>query len=386
LKFDFAVFGATGLQGRIVAKDLFANKYSVLLCGRDRHMVEDLLKKYKNKTGFAYIDANDINGMVKVIKKSGANIIVNCVEDWKNNMMNITKACLKGDAHCVDLGTEIVEAKKQFALDSAFKKKNLILLTGCGSVPGVGNVMLRHAVPNFDSLETIHSGYNWKSNIPKFVVPFSIQSVIEEFMDPATIVENGKFVKIDPMKHQVYLYPREIGKQKSFSERHPENYTFFRYFGKMGLKNSKCFAGFPKHSADKIKTLIELGFGSRDPVKIKGVEIEPMEFLTEVLKRIKVADGYMETENLWVHIYGKKDGKKKEIKMECVIHTLKGWEEDYTNIDTGMPCSIMAQMIKKGLVKEAGVFAPEGVIPPEPFFKELRRRKMKVYENGKLIN
>ena len=171
-----------------------------------------------------------------------------------------------------------------------------------------------------------------------------------------------------------------------FYVRHPETHTFYHYYKNKGVKNVRFYAGFPKHSFDRIKTLIELGLGSKEPVNYKGKMIRPVDFLTQVLKRIKVPEGYKETENLWVHIFGKKDGKKKEIKMECVINTLKGWEEDYTNIDTGMPISIIAQMIKKGIIKEKGVFSPEGVVPPEPFFKELKRRKMKVYENGKRIN
>ncbi|MEK6760814.1 MAG: saccharopine dehydrogenase C-terminal domain-containing protein [Nanoarchaeota archaeon] len=384
MKYDFAVFGATGLQGRIVAKDLLTNGYSVLLCGRDKSRVKYLLKKHKSKTGFAHLDVENIKGITDLIKKSGANVVVNCVLSTWN--LNISRACINAGAHYLDLGSEIWLTKKQFSMNSELQKKGLTFMLGCGSVPGVGNVMLRHAAPKFDSIETIHSGYNWKSNMNKFVVPFSIEAIMEEFMDPAIIVKDGEFVKINPMNSMVYLYPREIGKQKSFSERHPENYTFFRYYGKMGLKNSKCFAGFPKHSFDRIKTLVELGFGSYRGINFHGVKIKPIEFLAEVLKGIRVPKGYKETENLWVHIWGKKDGKKKEIKMECVIHTLKGWEEDYTNIDTGMPCSIMAQMIKKGVIKERGCFAPEGVVPPEYFFKELKRRKMIVYENGKQVN
>ena len=37
------------------------------------------------------------------------------------------------------------------------------------------------------------------------------------------------------------------------------------------------------------------------------------------------------------------------------------------------------------MIKDAGVFAPEAVIPEEPFFKELAKRRMFVYENGKKI-
>lgn len=381
--FDFAVFGATGLQGRIVTKDLLKSGYSVLLCGRDRARIEFILKKHK-KTGFSYIDASDINQMVDVIKNSGANVVVNCVEgDWN---LNILKACAKAGVHSLDLGSEVWMTKKQFDMHPLLKKNEIVHITGCGSVPGVGNVMLRYAAQKFDSIHTANSGYNWKSNMKKFVVPFSIESVIEEFVDPAIILQRGKLVDVSPMETITYLYPREIGKQKSFNERHSENYTFFHYFKNKGLRYAKCYAGFPEHSFDKIKTLVEMGLGSKEPINFKGMKIKPIEFLTEVLKKIKVPEGYKEKENLWVDVYGKKNGKEKNIRMECVIHTLKGWEEDYTNIDTGMPASIMAQMVKENAISEKGSFAPEGIVPPEPFFEELRKRKMDVYENGKLIN
>ena len=116
------------------------------------------------------------------------------------------------------------------------------------------------------------------------------------------------------------------------------------------------------------------------------MKIKPIEFLTEVLKRLPIPEGYTEKENLWLRIDGVKDGKKKKIVMECIVPTLKGWEDAGCNIDTGMPASIMAQMIKTGVIKERGSFAPEAIVPPQPFFKELRKRKMIVYENGKVIN
>jgi saccharopine dehydrogenase-like NADP-dependent oxidoreductase len=95
---------------------------------------------------------------------------------------------------------------------------------------------------------------------------------------------------------------------------------------------------------------------------------------------------YKEKEDLWVKITGRKEKEKKIIKMSCIAETLKGWEDAGCNIDTGMPISIMAQMIKKDIIKDKGSFAPEGVVPAAPFFLELKKRKMKVYENGKVIN
>ena len=43
-------------------------------------------------------------------------------------------------------------------------------------------------------------------------------------------------------------------------------------------------------------------------------------------------------------------------------------------------------MFFQGEIKEKGSFAPESVVPPEPFFKEIAKRKMTVFENGKKIN
>jgi len=381
--FDFIVLGATGMQGKIVSKDLLKNGYSVLMMGRDKPRVEHLLKAFK-KSSFDYFEATDIPQMTQKIKKAGAKVAVNCVEgDWN---LNILKACAEANVSCIDLGSEIPMTKEQFGMNNLLKKKNIISITGCGSVPGVGNVMLRYAAEKLDRIDTIEVGFNWDSNIKKFVVPFSIQSIIEEFTDPAPIIQNKHFIKEKPLDSIIEDYHRGIGKQKEMFVRHPETYTFNYYFKKKGLKNLRFYAGFPEHSFRTIMSFIETGMGSKEPIDYQGKKIVPVNFLTQVLKKIKTPKGYKETENLWVEIWGKKDGKPKRILMECIVPTLSGWEDAGCNIDTGMPASIMAQMIKKGIIEEKGSFAPEAVVPPQPFFKELRKRKMLVYENGKVIN
>ncbi len=383
MKFDFIVLGATGMQGRIVSKDLLENGYSVLLCGRDKSKILSLLKKY-DKCNFAYVDIRDINNALRLIKKAGANIVVNCMEgDWNLYTLN---ACIKSKVSCIDLGSEIWMTKKQLALGPVLKNKDLICITGCGSVPGVGNVMLRHAAQKLDTIKSIEVGFEWNSNIKQFVVPFSIKSIIEEFTDPAPIVESSKFVVKKPLDSVIVDHHRKVGKQKCFFVRHPETFTFYHYFKDKGVKNIRFYAGFPQHSFEKIMSMIELGLGGKEEMSFGGIKIRPIDFLTEVLKKIKIPEGYKETEDLWVKVEGKKGGKDKRILMECIVPTVKGWEEAGCNIDTGMPASIMAQMIKEGVIKERGSFAPEGVIQPEPFFRELKDRKMVVLENGWEIN
>ena len=54
--------------------------------------------------------------------------------------------------------------------------------------------------------------------------------------------------------------------------------------------------------------------------------------------------------------------------------------------DTGVPPSIIAQMIVDGKIKDKGVFPPESIIPEEYFFRELAKRRIYIYKNNNRIN
>jgi lysine 6-dehydrogenase len=385
MKFDFAVIGATGMQGRIVTKDLVKSGYSVLMCGRDKRRVDDLLEKFPVKTAFEYLDLSNKNDAIKILKNSGAKVAINCVEgNWDLTALNYF---IEAGINSIDLGSDIPMTKQQLALNRILQKKGLIHITGCGSVPGIGNVMLHYAAEKFDRIDTVEVGFAWDSNIKKFVVPFSIGSILEEFNANAPYLHNSKMVKVKPTDSMVTAYHRAIGREKEFKcGHHPETYTFYNYCKNKGIKNIEFYAGFPEHSRQVIQALNDLGFWSRKKVNFHGMEIWPDEFLTELLKNVKYPKGYTETENLWVLIKGRHSGKSKETLMECIVPPLKGWEDAGCNIDTGMPASIIAQMILKKEISKPGSYAPEDIVPVTPFFKELRKRKMLVYENGKVIN
>lgn len=383
MKFDFVVLGATGMQGRIVVRDLLEHGYSVLLCGRDKFRVSHFLKAYK-KTEFKYIEATKIHTITEAIRYSKTDVVVNCMEgDWN---YEIFKVCAKLGVNCIDLGSEIPVTKKQFSLNKIMKKKNIVGITGIGSVPGIGNIMLRHASSKFDTIEEIDVGFAWDSNIKEFVVPFSIESVIEEFTDRAPVVENRHFKYVTPLNLITKEYHQFIGKEKEIFVRHPEQFTFLHYFRNKGLQNIKFYAGFPEHSFKMIVSLIKLGFASKEEINYFGTKIKPIDFLTQMLKKLEMPKGYKEKENLWVKIIGKKKRKNLVILMEALVPPLKGWESAGCNIDTGFPASILAQMAKKGTITERGCFSPEIGIPPNLFFSELRKKNIRIYENGEVIN
>ncbi len=384
MRSDFLVLGASGMQGKIVVRDLLENGYTVHLADLYKEGSEKLLSAYPKKTDFDFIDLRDMRGTKNLIRRVDPSVVINCAEgDWN---LNVFRACLDTKKHVMDLGSDIPMTKEQIAMGPFFKEEDITAITGCGSTPGINNILLHHAHELFDTIHTIEVGFAWDSNIKKFVVPFSIQSIVEEFTDPAPVIENGEWIEKIPLQSVVEREFRGIGKQQCFFVRHPETYTFYLYYQNEGLKNLRFYAGFPEHSFDTIHTFIETGVASREPLEIEGKKIVPIDVLTQTLRNLITPAGYKEKENLWVLVQGIKGGEEKEILMECIVDTLPGWEDAGCNIDTGFPASIMAQMLKAGDINARGSFVPGFIVPKEKFFKELRKKQMAVYQNGQVIN
>lgn len=382
MKYDFIVFGGTGLQGRICARDLLESGYSVLIAGRDRSGIKDLLRN--KRAGFVSIDLRDEEAIVKAIKKSKAHIVINCAELVFN--ISIMKACLQAKKSLSDLGGLQKITKEQFKLHDSFKKADILCVTGCGSTPGIANVMAAYAVDKFDSVDTITLGFAWDSNIKQFVVPYSMRSIFSEFTDSPVTFHDGKFVRENRRTCKGVMNFREIGKQTVYCIVHSEVYTFSKYFKEKGLKNIHYMAGFPEHSMNVIQTLMDLGFNSGEEIEINNALIKPLDFTLNILKKIKVPKDYKEVENLWVNVAGCRNGKNVSIEMNCIVKTLPDWEKAGSNVDTGRTISIISQMLRNDLIREKGVHAPEGCVPQKTFFDELAKREMFVYENGVRVN
>lgn len=384
MKHDFLVFGATGMQGKIVTRDLVERNYRIFISGHGEKGLEELKQLYPTVSGRT-LDLRNRVATMGLIAEVQSPVIINCAEgDWN---LDVYRAALEAGCHVIDLGSDIPTTEKQIAMSPDFEKRNLTAITGCGSTPGINNVTLNYAIQNFDSVETIEAGFAWSSDPKEFVVPFSMQSIIEEFTDPAPVIEEGTWIDKVPLETVVERQFREIGEQKCFLVRHPETFTFFFYQKDKGVKNVRFYAGFPSHSFHAIRSYINDNTAKERAVYVSGRGQVELSLLTRVLQEMNPPPpGYTEKENLWVAIEGKKDGKPKRDLIECIVPTLPGWEDAGCNIDTGFPASIIGQMILSGVITERGSFAPEPVVPPEPFFDELAKRHMKIYINAEAVN
>jgi saccharopine dehydrogenase-like NADP-dependent oxidoreductase len=77
---------------------------------------------------------------------------------------------------------------------------------------------------------------------------------------------------------------------------------------------------------------------------------------------------------------GKKDGMPS-----TVIYYIVTWNDPVRGIssarDTSVPPAIVSYWQMSGKIKEPGVFPAEATVDPEPFFRELGKRKINVEEH-----
>jgi lysine 6-dehydrogenase len=395
MSWDFLILGSSGIQGKIVTRALLEKGYKLFLTDLYPDESKNLLKGHRSSKS-SYLDVRDMKAAIACIRKIQPKVVINCAEGDHN--FEVYQACLKARSNVIDLGSDIPPTRKQLNLHKEFKKEKIIGITGCGSTPGINNVMLKYGAQKFDAIDSIEAGFVWDSNIKEFVVPFSISSILYELDDPSDYMENGKFKKLkNPLRKPRYIKHAPIDKQACFIvSGHAEPYTFWRYFKNKGVKNVRLYGGFPEHSLQVIKTFIKLGFRNdkkdvsveyeKRKERMQFVEVTPLDVLTQILKRIGAPKKYKETEVLWTSIFGKKGNKKLVVKMKCLVKSLKGWDTAGCNIDTGITAAIIAQMIKDKEIDKYGSFVPEQVVPETPFFNHLSHYDMKIFENGLLIN
>src|SRR3989344_193641 len=127
-KYDFLIFGAGGMQGKIVIKDLLEKGYKLFVSDVYQSHIDELKKKFSN-IDYEILDLRNIKGTSDLIKRVKPFLVINCAEgDWN---LNVYRACLKNRAHIIDLGSDDgFMTKKQLDMDSVFRKRKLTAITG----------------------------------------------------------------------------------------------------------------------------------------------------------------------------------------------------------------------------------------------------------------
>ena len=368
----FVILGGYGEIGQVIVEDLFetAKNAEIIIAGRDAARAKKFAGSFKNpRVTSRQADAGNIKKLSKLLK--GTDMCINAAQYYYN--LNVMRACLIAKTNYVDLGGLFHMTKKQLKLNSLFIKRGLTAALGCGATPGITNIMIAKASQFFDAIYEVHirfGGKDYTNYNQPFTLPYSAQTILDEFSMKAAIF-NKKIKMIKPFSdEEIENFSQPVGKTRCGSILHSELATIPQFLRNKKLRICTFKGGFGEEFSQFFLLLTRLGFH-------KGVaRILTINFLNQFLPapNTKVRD----LEILRVRITGKRKNKKQTLVMECTASSNSKWNAAAGTVDTAVPCSIIAQMIANNQITEKGALPPEKCVPPEKFFKQLKKRGMKI--------
>lgn len=387
------VLGA-GLQGIATALDLAWNQnireitLADIDLDRANYVAELCNQKYGNKVRAVQCDVSDMEALVSII--SGHDLVINEVNYYFN--CHVMEACLIAKVHYMDIGGLYVETIKQVKYKEQFEKAGLIAIIGIGGTPGVTNVCARWAADQLDTVDTIdvYCGCDdWSGSTKALEVTYAIETIMDEFyMKPIQFID-GEYVEVMPRSGgKVIQYANPVGSMYSYFIMHSEVGTLPEVYKDKGIKNCTFRIGFPDSIKEKLEFLHGLGFSRSDDVIVDGNDVKPVRVLKKMMElQTEDPDATInDCDVIKTVVFGTQNGQTVEFELEAVCRPVKEWPELLgAQVYIGGAPAWAAELLRKGVIKGSGVFAPEECIPPEPFFSEAAKREIYIRVSKKIL-
>lgn len=369
----------SGMMGRAIAFDLanFSKFYTITIADKNRNIL-DSAKKFLGKKQIRYEILNLSNKAKtkKVFKKY--DIVISAVPYFYNYFLS--KTAVYTNTHFLDLGGNNKIVEKQLKLSKLAEKNGVIIIPDCGLAPGLVSVITRDIVNYLDEVDyvKIRVGGLPQKPVPPFnyQIVFSLNGLINEYIEDALVLDNGKIISKKSMTEvEEIFFPSLFSDMEAFLTSGGIStlpYTFRYIIKYLDYKTVR----YPGH-CKKFKPLLEIGLGSEKSIKIDNKKIIPRNILIKLLKE-KIPDKGKDVVLLKVLSKGKKNNKKLNLEYEMIDYFDKNNNITSMMRTTGYPVSVIAQMINKKEITKSGVNTCENIVPPELFFKRLKKRNIKI--------
>ena len=364
-------------MGRAVVHDLAGAREvrALVVADFDRGRAREVARKFGDgKAGGLFADVRDTPRLAKILR--GCDVVVNCTQyNWN---LDVMRAALGARVHYMDLGGLYHMTKKQFALDKDFRRIGKLAIPGMGGAPGITNVMARALADKMDRVNSIRV-YNAGADQQKYdsaiAYSFSIATILDELtMSPIHFV-SGRYVE-KPMlsEPEPGTFPAPIGKITLRHSIHSELGPLAESFRKKGVREVFFKINYDPKLVELVRNLVDAGFTSREAIAVNGTRIAPRAVLLALMQKKAPTKTPLDVEALRVVVTGKNKKVRVGLAMEMwADHTARPQFSAVAR-DTGFPAAIAAVMHGRGEIPGVGVQAPENVVPPEPFFRELKKR------------
>jgi len=297
---------------------------------------------------------------------------------YSHNLL-LTKACIQARTNFCDLGGNIYVVDAQRILNLQAKKAGVTIIPDCGLAPGMVNVLAYHWAKEFDSVDRLKIRVGGLPHQPKnllnYQLVFSVQGLINEYIEDAIILRNGKKQMVPPMTEVEDLsFTRPYDQLEAFYTSGGTSTLPETLRGKVKNLDYKTIR-YPGH-ARHVKLLMDLGLFSSKSVQIGKLKVIPRQLSAYLLTNY-LPSNQPDVVLIRVELKGKIKGKKKQIVYDCIDYYDHQSKLTSMQRTTGFPVAIIAQMLAENKIEKKGVVPQELAVPAEQFLQELHQRNIR---------
>lgn len=261
----------------------------------------------------------------------------------------------------INAGKDVVDIsffpEDALQLDELAKEKNSTVITDCGVAPGMSNFIIGryNAKMKVDAFECYVGGLPKNPKPPFYYkAPFSPVDVIQEYIRPARLVEQGKIVTKPALSDRELMDFGKAGKLEAFNTDGLRSLVYtMDHIPDMKEKTLR----YPGH-IDLIIALQQSGFFDTSPIRVDNTAIIPLEFTSRMLvKEWKL--GPEEEEFTVMKVIVK--GEDKTITYDLYDQYDQLTRTSSMARTTGYTCTAAVNLITRGMFTEKGVFPPERI-------------------------
>jgi lysine 6-dehydrogenase len=339
------VLGA-GIVGTASAWDLARRGHEVTVADIDLSAAEAAAEQSGARA--ARIDVTNRTALGGSL--SGYDLVISAVP--YHHGASLARAAIAGGAHYADFGGNPTVVTQQRDLHNAAHAAGVAVIPDCGLAPGIANVMAESLITAAEDgpIESVQLRVGVLPQRPTgalgYQLAFSPAGLINEYAEPCEILEEGRYLTVEPLTRFEEVSWKKWGPLEAFATSGGTSSMCQRHVGRVGRLEYKALR-YPHHGKT-FRALYELGMFDEQQRDVAGTSVSPRAVLIDALATALPREA---PDVALVRVWLEAGGRTRVIELEDVHDgTFSALART-----TAFPTTALADLITRGEVAVPGV-------------------------------
>jgi len=372
-----------GNIGSVVARDLAESlpTAQIVMADMNKKRAEEAASRTsRDNVSWIQTDASNFHELVNRLKKFDLSV------GALPGSMGF-QACKASIAAKVDMVDVSYMPEDVMTLNKAALKAKVSVVPDCGMSPGLGNILVGHAISKLDRVESVHilNGGLPEKPVPPlgYVVTWSVKDLLDMYSRKVAVVKEGKITRVEAMSGLEEITVPEIGKLEAF---YTDGLRTLLHTVKDVKDMWEKTLRYPGH-IEKIKLIKALGFFDEKLVEVGNLHVSPRELTARLFERKLRIPEVLDIVAMLIKVSGTMNGRK----VTDTYQMLDRYDEKHRVTamarTTAYTASVVAQLVAKKALEEKGVVPPERLGMREKvyraFMSAMKKRGIMIQEGKK---